>query len=302
MDALSTMLRAQRLHARVFLHSRFCGDWAVDTSGTRQATFHVVARGSCWLHLPDGTSGPRALRAGDLVVFPRDARHVLSNSATPPDAHVARNRPAADHDAGPSSSLICGYFGFGERHWNPLLDALPDHLVLDAETASGTGRLDALIRFLIHEAEAEQVGADTVIDRLSDVLFIHVVRAYIRQERSGTGFLAALAEPRLGAALNAFLASPGGAWNVARLARQAGMSRAAFARHFHETTGQTPMQFVTRWRMQRARELLSGGRHSVAQVAEQSGYGSEAAFSKAFKKVYATGPGAIRRAAGNGST
>jgi len=294
MDALSEILRSSHLNARVFLHSSFCGNWAVDTSGSRQATFHVVARGACWLHLP-GRPEPEALRAGDLVVFPRDARHVLSNSSTPPGPEVPVNQPAKDNPGGPSSSLICGYFEFGENRWNPLLNALPDYLVIRNETTSDTGRMDSLINFMIYEIESAHEGADVVIDRLSDVLFIHVLRNYIQQHKPDRGFIAALADKRTSKALSTFHKHSHENWTVERLARLAGMSRSAFAEHFHTLTEYTPMQYVTQWRMQRAHDLLTETDQSTLSIAEQSGYQSEAAFAKVFKKYFGKGPGATRK-------
>jgi len=294
MDVLSDILKSSRLNANVFLHSSFCGSWAVDTSGSQQATFHVVARGACWLHLPD-LADPEPLRAGDLVVFPRDAPHVISDSATPPGPEVPRNQPAESDAVGASVSLICGYFEFGENRWNPLLDAMPTFLVIRNETTSDTGHMNSLINFMIYEAETNKEGSDVVIDRLSDVLFIHVVRTYINQYQPNKGFIAALSDKKLGLSLTAFHQQPGDNWSVERLAKLAGMSRSSFADRFHNVTEQTPMQYITQWRMQKAYDLLSTSGLSTQQIAEQSGYQSEASFSKVFKKYFSKGPGAVRR-------
>lgn len=294
MDLLSDILQSCRLNARVFLHSSFCGSWAVDTSGSRQATFHVVARGACWLHLPDQAQ-PEPLRAGDLVVFPHDAAHVISGHEQPPGSEVPRNQPTQGEPRGPSTSLICGYFEFGEQRWNPLLEAMPTYLVIRSEMTSDTGHMDGLINFMIYEAEANRQGADVVINRLSDVLFIHVVRTYINKYQPDSGFIAALADSKLAKSLTAFHQQPAKPWSVELLARVAGMSRSAFAEHFSNTTGQTPMQYVTHWRVQTAYNLLTTTQRSTQQVAEQSGYQSEAAFAKVFKKYFAKGPGAVRR-------
>ena len=293
MDSLSEILQTCRLDAKVFLHSSFCGSWAVDTSGSRQATFHVVARGSCWLHMPD-TDQPEPLRAGDLVVFPHDAEHAISNSEHRPGKDVPRNQPT-DEPAGPSTSLICGYFEFGENRWNPLLDAMPTYLIIRSEMTSDTGHMDSLINFMIYEAEAGRQGADVVINRLSDVLFIHVVRTYIAQYKPDAGIIAALADNKLAHSLNAFHQKPEQNWSVELLAQEARMSRSGFAEHFHKVTGQTPMQYVTQWRMQTAYDLLTTTQLATAQIAEQSGYQSEASFAKVFKKVFGKGPGAVRR-------
>jgi len=298
MDVLSDVLQFCRLNARVFLHSSFCGSWAVDTSGTQQAAFHVVARGTCWLHLP-GMLQAESLRAGDLVVFPHDARHVISNSEQSPAADVPLNQPAVEDDSGPSTSLICGYFEFDEKRWNPLLDAMPAYLVIRNEMTSDTGRMDSLIDFMIYETEANRQGADVVIDRLSDVLFIHVVRTYIDQYKPDDGFIAALADAKLARSLSVFHKQPDKSWSLEQLAKQASMSRSAFAKHFHRIVGQTPMQYIKQWRMQNAYDLLSTTNLSTQFIAEKSGYQAEAAFAKVFKKHFAQGPGSVRRNARN---
>lgn len=294
MDSLSEILQATRLSARVFLHSSFCGQWAVDTSGSQHATFHVVARGTCWLHMQD-MNQPEPLRAGDLVVFPRDAAHTISNSECPPGPELVRNRPAPAVADGPTTSLICGYFEFGENHWDILLECMPAFLVIRNEVMSETGHMNALIDFMIFEAEANRQGSDVVINRLSDVLFIHVVRNYISQHKPANGIIAAIADTRLAKGLSAFHQDPGGNWTVEQLAKASGMSRSAFSEYFHRLIGQTPLQYVTQWRMYIAHELLTSSQHSMLSIAEKSGYLSEASFAKVYKKYFGVGPGAVRR-------
>lgn len=294
MDILSDILQSFRLSAEVFFHSSYCGNWAVDTSGSRHATFHVVARGSCWLHMT-GLEQPEPLRAGDLVVFPRDAEHLISSNKQRPGSEVPRNQPAQANATGASTSMICGYFKFDESRWNPLLDAMPEFLVIRSEMTPDTGYMDSLINFMSYEADAAQLGADVVINRLSDVLFIHVVRTYIDQYKPEAGFIAALADSKLAKCLDAFHKHPGQNWSVESLANKAGMSRSAFSEYFHHVTGQTPMQYVQQWRMQKAYDLLTTTEQSTQQIAEQCGYQSEASFSKTFKKLFAKGPGAARK-------
>lgn len=268
----------------------------MDTSGSRHATFHVVARGSCWLHMP-GSVQPEPLRAGDLVVFPHDAEHLISNSKQRPGPEIPKNQSGQPDAASPSTSMICGYFKFGESRWNPLLDAMPEYLVIRSEMTPQTGHMVSIINFMSYEADVAQLGSDVVINRLSDALFIHVVRTYIAQYKPDTGFIAAMADSRLVKSLAAFHQQPEQSWTVESLAKAAGMSRSGFAEHFHHVTGQTPMQYVTQWRLQTAYNLLTTTQNSTQQIAEQSGYQSEASFAKVFKKYFGQGPGAVRRKA-----
>jgi AraC-like DNA-binding protein len=155
--------------------------------------------------------------------------------------------------------------------------------------------LDAVLRFITVETESAQIGPDVIVDKLTEILFIHAVRACMQQTDVKTGLLAALSDARLGRALKALHEDPAHHWSVASLAANAGMSRSAFAQYFQKVTGITPMQYVTGWRMQVAFEKLRPGKESVALIAEQSGYQTEASFRKAFKNQLGIGPGAVRR-------
>lgn len=293
MDVLSDVLRLMRLRASVFFHADFVGDWSVDSSGSGTPTFHLVARGGCWLHLP-GDSGVISLGSGDLVMFPRDARHVISNSDTPPDIE-AHSGVRQSGDGGAATSVICGYFAFANAHANPILDALPDVMHLRGDDADNADWLDRLIRLISAELENDYAGNAAIIDKLADVLFIQLVRSHIRRHGCHHGLLAALADARIDKALQVVHEQPGGAWSVETLAAQAGMSRSAFAKQFQLLMDMPPMQYVAHWRMQRAYDLLSSGNESVARVADLSGYRSEASFSKAFKQYMGVGPGAVRK-------
>ncbi len=294
MDILSDYLKTFRLNAHVFLHTNFSGSWAVDTSGEQKATFHMIARGTAWLHLP-GDDAPTALRSGDVVVFPHDALHTISNSDLQPPPDQPRNQPAKQEDVGPRTKLICGYFELERHQWNPLLNALPEVMVIKSEETANTALMDDIIRNIIYETETEGAGSDVVIDKLSEVLFIHVVRSYMQQQATSQGFIAALADRQISAAISAFHALPGIPWSVESLANEANMSRSAFAERFNNLVRMTPKQYVTCWRMQLSHDRFSTTTASVAQVSEEFGYQSEATFAKAFKRHFGFGPGAVRK-------
>lgn len=293
MDVLSEILRTLHLRATVFLHACFRGDWAVDTSGERRATFHMVARGGCWLHMPDEVE-PIALAGGDLIVFPHDAQHTISNNQQPPDARFPRNQVPDQSEGGPGVTLICGYFDFERQRWNPLIEAMPEFMIVREEGSTSVPLSDTLGHFLVYEVEAAQMGGDLVIDKLSEILFIHVIRNHLTKNQ-GQGFIAALADAKLGKALSKIHEDPAGNWTVDKLAKSAGMSRSAFSAHFSNLVATSPMQYLARWRMTLANERFMTTNDSVSQVANLSGYESEAAFAKAFKKHFGYGPGKARR-------
>lgn len=299
MDTLTDVLRLLRLRTNVFLHSSFCGVWAVDTSGQKKAAFHVVSSGDCWLHL-DGQA-PIALHTGDLLVLPRDAPHRLSSLSSAPGPEVPLNQPAQVEDMTQglpnSTSLICGYFEFNSRAWNPIIEALPEVVVLHGAEEDEATSVGILIRLMVEEAGADWFGGNVMLDRLGDALFILVVRAVMQRASVDHGYLAALGDRQLTRAFQAMHNAPEQAWTLDTLGRAAGMSRSAFATRFHEIVGMTPMHYLTRWRMQLAQDWLSDPGLSMIDIAERTGYTSEAAFSRAYKREFGTTPGSARRRA-----
>ncbi len=293
-DALTAILRRLRLRAGVYIHADFCGTWAVDTSGHRKVPFHLIGRGSGWLHTDD-TEEPRLLGAGDLVVFPHDARHVIASSAAPPPAALI-NQPIDPEAEGPITSMLCGYFEFQSKAAWPLLDGLPNAIVLDLQEAGRVMGTHSLIQLIVSELENARPGADAAVNELAYVLFIHVLRAEM-QRGLDYGLLRALSDPKIGRALNLIHADPAANWTLETLAREVGMSRSAFAERFKQRVGMTPMRYVTEWRMQEAVDLLQTTELSIATIAERCGYTSEVAFRKAFRNGIGLPPGQFRRSA-----
>ena len=291
-DALTSLLRHLGLSAGIFVHAEFCGNWAVDTSGQRPVSFHLIQDGHCWLHVEG--ERPHALRPGDLVVFPRDGRHVVSDGPeTPAEDEVNTALPAGDRL--PDNRMLCGYFDFESTSARLLLDCLPDVVIVER---GGQGT-DGLISLIFHELNHPSMGADAIVDYFAHALFVHVLRA---AEATGfaTGLLKAFRDERLARALAAMHSEPGADWNLETLAAEARMGRSSFAQHFRDAVGQTPARYLKEWRLQIARELLRDTRLSVAEIAERSGYDSEPAFRKAFSQFTGEPPGAVRRAARDG--
>jgi len=289
MDILGDMLNTLRLDASIFLHASFCNAWNVDVEDIRTASFHLVSRGNCYLHRPD--KPPVALNPGDLVFIPRNAAHNLCDSFEPPAPETPTNSPA-QFLSGPSTTLICGRVDFSEQYWNPLLDALPDYIVLPTSESDHT-TLGKVIAALILEAEERPAASDVVLNRLADILFIEVVRKFVHQQHNSS-FLAAVADSKLSRALVEFHAAPGNNWTVQSLAEVACMSRSAFADRFQQLTGIAPMHYVARWRMQHGYYLLTTSTRQMWEIAQSCGYQSEEAFSKAFRKEFGQSPRQLR--------
>lgn len=292
-DALSVLLSRLELSAEVYVNGDFCGSWAVDTGGTRRIPFHLIGRGEAWLHY--GEDDARLLRGGDLVVFPRCEHHTIAHSAKAP-APESINAPMSNDGA--TTNMVCGFFEFARQSVLPLLDALPPVIVVRCRDAEHGTQLSALIDLLLDELSRQRHGFYAAIDRLAFLLFVEVMRQQVQRQDEGAatqGLLAALFDPRIGRALNAIHQRPERPWSLTSLADEARMSRSSFAQRFTALIGMTPGKYLTHWRMSEARRLLRSSDLSTAQIAERSGYESDAAFRKAFKKTLGVTPGAVRR-------
>jgi AraC-like DNA-binding protein len=256
--------------------------------------------------VPD--AGPALeLHAGDLVVVPTGQAHILSS------APGLRSEPNLDFykrpqggtlpvpfrfnqdGAGEPTHLICGFFGCDRRPFNPLLEALPPMFHASVSSSSQQWLL-SLVRAGAAEYEHITPGGETMLAKVAELMFVEVIRKYISSlPPDARGWCSALRDPQVSDALKAIHQRPTETWTVDALAREAGMSRSTFAERFGAFVGEPPMQYLARWRLQRAATLLTKQGIGVAQAAAESGYESEAAFSRAFKRSVGMSPGAWRR-------
>jgi AraC-like DNA-binding protein len=286
-DLISDVLTSFGFRAHVYSSPQVCGPWQINTTGMHRASFHLVSRGACWLHLRD--QSPQPLRSGDLAVFPNDAWHLLSAEADPgPDMDATR---VFFDQPGPVTRLVCGYFEFAHGYDNPLLGSLPDCIVV---REPDTALMGQIVGLLCEEAARDQPGRQAVLDRLSDALFVMVLRHHLAESRPSIGWLAAAADPSIGRALAAIHGKPGRPWQLVDLAMRAGLSRTVFVERFTRMVGQPPMGYLTRWRMQQASRLLTESNLSVEAIAERMCYDTSAAFRRAFKRETGRPPGALR--------
>lgn len=317
-DVLSDVLRAVRLTGAVYFDFELSAPWVAEAppsseiaarvmpGSQRVIEYHLIARGACWGHAVD--QEPIRLGEGDLIVFPQGDAHVMSSApgmrAAPDMSAFARRTTPLPimYELGGGGSerarVVCGFLGCDERPFNPLLAALPRviHLAATGSNAS-TGWLGTLLNIAVKESGSARAGGENVLARLSELMFVEAIRRYLEMlPPSQTGWLAGLRDPMVGQALAALHGQPAEAWTVDRLARLVGLSRSVFAERFTEMAGEPPMQYLALWRMQIAsRMLIERGR--VAEVAASVGYESEAAFSRAFKKLVGQSPATWRRSA-----
>ena len=314
MDALSDVLKAVRLTGAIFFDVQASTPWVAETppgasivkrffpAADHLISYHAITSGECWASA-DGEA-PIKLTAGDIVVFPHGDQHALSSAPGmrhAPDLGMYR-RPddgqlpfkiAVGQAGVETARFVCGFLGCDATPFNPLLAALPRAIHV-SERAGGA--IATFVQFAVAETRDRRPGGQCVLGHLSELMFVDVVRRYVEAlPADRTGWLAGLREPFVGRALEAMHRAPSHPWTLESLAREVGLSRSALAERFTDVVGTPPMQYLANWRMQLAAGRLLSGSDSVAAVAGQVGYESEAAFSRAFKKAVGMAPSQWRR-------
>lgn len=325
-DTLSDLLRAVRLRGAVFYYVSYWQDWAAEAPPAREIAaavlpgaehvmeFHMIARGSGWA----AVSGlpPVRLETGDIVMFPHGDAHVLSSApGLEPQRlgaewvfatrHLPKPMPLAFHhgvrEPGASepveaadSVLVCGFLGCDLRPFNPLVAALPRLLHLPAARAGGW--IARVIDQAALESNERRPGAEAVLERLAEMMFVDCARRYLDSlPADATGWLAGLRDRYVGHALALLHEAPERAWSMDELSREVGLSRSALYERFVQFVAQPPMHYLAQWRIQVGARLLRESNRTVAAIAQEVGYESEAAFSRAFKRLVGLPPAAWRR-------
>jgi AraC-like DNA-binding protein len=314
-DVLSEVLGAIQLQGALYFHGEFTAPWSARTpasgaisryfgSDDRVVIFHLLTEGRC-VAGPEG--GPFvALEAGDIVVFPRGEAHVLSNGAPTEtldfEPHLARVlseglRLSRAGGGGEMTRFVCGFLSCDARLSRALLAGLPPVFKVNVREQGAGQWLESAIAFLVGESRDAPTGGEAVLARLAESLFIETLRRHILSlPTEQTGWLAGLRDPQVGKALALLHGDPQQRWTLESLARAAGLSRTLLAERFRHFIGQSPMAYLMSWRLQLAARLLRGTRSSVAAIAAEVGYDSEAAFNRAFGREFGTPPARYRRA------
>jgi len=310
MDALSDVLRAVRLSGAFFFDVSGCSPWVAETPLGKSVVdamfpgtgadhlicYHAILEGECWVELEG--EAPLKLVAGDIIVLPHGDTHVLATQLgmrkapnmalyRRPEDERLPSRIALNTEGGERAHFVCGFLACDSRPYNPLLTALP-RMIRVNDHASGP--LGAYFRAALAESKG-RMGAESMLGRISELMFVDVVRRHLESlPEDRTNWLSGLRDSYVGRALTALHENPSRDWSLESLAQVAALSRSAFAERFAQYVGQPPMQYLTNWRMQLATNYLRSGNESIAAVANRVGYDSEAAFSRAFKKVVGKPP------------
>ena len=322
-DILSDVLRSVRLRGVLFFYVSGSRDWAAEALPARDIAaavmpdsehvmeYHVITRGSCWGAIVG--ESPVRLETGDIVLFPHGDAHVISSAPgmrAPADAagyaekidqlpftlHFdgveARSELASDERC--DTTLVCGFLGCDVRPFNPLIATLPR--LLHLKTTENQDWIAQFMRQAVTESKTKRPGGEAMLERMSEMMFVDAVRRYVDTlPEDSRGWLAGLRDRFVGRALALMHNAPATEWTVEELGRRVGLSRSALHERFAEMIGQAPMQYLANWRMQVAAALLRNTNATVASVALDVGYDSEAAFARAFKRLVGKPPAAWRR-------
>jgi len=323
-DTLSDVLRSVRLRGAVFFNISGSHEWAAEAPPAKDIApllmpgvehvieYHAVAQGSCWAGIPDGPWAE--LHEGDVVMFPQGDGHVVTSTrgmrgdtdlswltdgrAVTYPMQIAYAGQTATHPVPPArdadAAVVCGFLGCDARPFNPLIAALPRLLHLRA--SEGSAWMARFAQQAVTESHAQRPGAGAMLARMSEMMFVDAVRRYAEQlPPQSSGWLAGLRDRFIGQALALVHERPAHEWSVDELGQRVGLSRSALHERFVQLIGVPPMQYLAQWRMQVAGHLLLETRATVAAIALEVGYESEAAFARAFKRLVGKPPAAWRR-------
>ncbi len=315
MDALSDVLRVIRLKGGVFLHAEFTAPWCISSRVTSEdcgsllgdaehlVLYHYVVEGRLTARIPNGK--PVEIEAGEIVIFPHNNEHLLgSHIDLPPVPSKQVIRPSPNGGlwvihhggGGEQTRIVCGFLGCDRLESNPLVGALPPVLRFDTRRGTAAAWMRSSLEFAAAEIAAGRAGSETVLAKLSELLFVESLRRYVEElPEEQTGWLAGLKDPFVSRALSLLHGRIAQEWTVDNLGHEVGLSRSALADRFTRLIGEPPMRYLARWRIQVAAHQLRNSDTTLARIAEQVGYESEAAFNRAFKRDFGVPPATWRR-------
>ncbi|MBZ5537861.1 MAG: AraC family transcriptional regulator [Acidobacteriia bacterium] len=336
MDVLSDVLRVVRLSGAVFFVAEFSSPWAIESPPSRRlapfimphaecfSLFHVLAEGSCWVQVKG--EPPLNMQAGDVLIVPQGDEHMMASDPAlrpvpmrelVPQIPWPGMPPVIHGGGGEVARFVCGYLHCDQK-FNPLFSTLPKLLCVRsgeggvvvepvgpknrtsaAAVPPHTGRwLSTTLDYMVKEAQTQKPGNESMVARLTELMFVEVLRHYMQKlAPDQKGWLAGLNDPGVNRAITMLHAEPARAWTVEDLARHVGVSRSALADRFTDLIGESPMRYLTSWRMHLAKQLLFEGNRSLAEVAECIGYESEYTFNRAFKRQIGAPPAVWRKKA-----
>jgi AraC-like DNA-binding protein len=315
MDVLSEVLEAVRLDGAMFYNAEFSAPWCFRSPGSHAVApylssasrhviiFHLLTEGRGYGQV-EGDERPLPLNAGDIIIFPHGDPHILGNGSpvTPVDSAQDLERVLSlglklsrMGGGGELTKFICGYMACDPQLSGVLLGGLPPIMKVNIRHDASGQWLEHSLRYSVDNADASTPGSEAVLAKLSELLFVETLRRYIALlPKEQTGWLAGVRDPEVGKALALLHRKPAHPWTIASLGNEVGVSRSVLAERFRRYLSETPIAYLTRWRLQLGAQLLKSTSQSVAEIAAEVGYESEPSFNRAFKREFGLPPARFR--------
>ena len=299
-DVLSMVLNPLQFKGQVFCYSKFTSPWAIKLKAKNYSPFHFIERGQVRIEL-EKSGAKTFLTSGDLVILPHGGAHILRDSDKTQPVNAERLLEKREGNilrhggGGVETTAVCGGFTFENEIGNPIFSVLPELIHVPRDKIKTYAWLEPMLRLLAHESQNPNEGSVSIIAHLTAIIFVQAVRSWIEmQPESLGGWLGALRDKQISAAMNLMHRNPNHPWTVAKLASEVGMSRSPFAAKFTSLVGEPPFAYLTKWRMNLAAGYLTNDHMNIREIAELVGYESQASFTNAFKRNFRISPKGYR--------
>ncbi len=299
MDALSTILDTTRLTSVVYSKMPLAAPWGLDIVKDRNSQFWRLVSGNCVIGSPDGRVIEMA--EGDLVFVPHGSAHWIADKATslrmpsPEFVKARRDGIPVFNSAGDVTILVAGHFEFDYQYLHPFLKDLPPVIHIKQYVTENELLVKHITQLMLNELSNERPGSKVMLKCLSEIMFVNIIRAYLEQAAPESGFLSALNDQKISKALKLIQDSPQTNWTLESLAAEVGMSRSVFFYRFKNLVHETPLNYLTNWRIRQAQKLLLTNNTNISEIVANVGYQSEAAFNRIFKSKTGQTPAVYRR-------
>lgn len=305
MDFFNEIFDTLALKGVLYFRTDFSPPWGVTVPAYQSvARFHLVVQGRCLFKVENHPAV--TLNAGDLIMIPHGASHTISDSdlsEKPPLEQVLNDSgydgqgvlSVGEGDSKAATQLVCGHLSFRELAQHPILQAMPDYITLSNSCRAKHVLLDNILRMLTQQAFSHEIGAAASITRLSEIVFIELLKASVEDDPQLASILNGFQDPKIGKSLQLIHTTPQSPWTVESLATEVAMSRSRFSLRFQTLMGTGPMSYLADWRLQKALSLLDSSRLSVSQIADKTGYQSPSAFTRAFSGKFGVAPRVYRQ-------
>jgi AraC-like DNA-binding protein len=298
MDALSGVLESAKLKTVVYPKFSFTSSWGIEMEQDSRSQFWRLLKGTCYLRVPGEKD--IEMNVGDIVCIPHGSKHFISgrsdNICIPASQfgkayHIGKPLFQGKDE---ETILMGGHFEFTPSVQHPFIKSLPKVIHINT-TKELNLWLEQAALMMNEEISSEKIGSKLILGRLVDILFVLIIRAYVEQVDIKEGFLMALKDNRISNSLKSIHQSPEKDWTLNQLAMTAGMSRSLYCREFKRLVGETPLSYLTDWRILKSKEILSESKENISEIASRVGYQSEAAFNRLFKSKVGETPASYRR-------